>query len=100
MPELLLGLDIGTSGVKAGVVSEDGRLLGLGRATHENDCPQHGWVQCDPERWWQGVLVSLRQACEEAAVSPAEVAAVGISVLFPCMVPLDKAGRGLYPAIL
>jgi len=100
MSELLLGLDIGTSGVKAGIVDAEGHLIGLGRAPHENDSPQPGWVQCDPERWWQGVLASLRQACDEARVRPSDVAAIGISVLFPCIVPLDRTGRALYPAIL
>jgi len=100
MSELLLGLDIGTSGVKVGVVDADGRLLGLGRAAHENDTPHPGWVQCDPERWWQGVLVSLRDACGQAQVSPDAIRAVGVSVLFPCIVPLDGDGHALYPAIL
>jgi len=99
MAELLLGLDIGTSGVKVGVVAPDGRLLGLGRAPHANDSPQPGWVECPTERWWNGVLASLRQACEEAGVAPADIAAVGVSVLFPCIVPLDERGRDLYPAI-
>jgi len=100
MAELLLGLDIGTSGVKVGVVAPDGRLLGLGRAPHANDSPQPGWVECPTERWWNGVLVSLRQACDQAGVAPTDIAAVGVSVLFPCIVPLDERGRGLYPAIL
>ena len=100
MGDLLLGLDIGTSGVKVGVVDVEGHLLGLGRAAHENDTPHPGWVHCDPERWWQGVLVSLRQACARAGVSPGDVRAVGVSVLFPCIVPLGRDGRALYPAIL
>jgi len=100
MSDLLLGLDIGTSGVKVGVVNAEGRLLGLGRAAHENETPHPGWVQCDPERWWQGTIVSLRQACAGANISPGDIAAVGVSVLFPCIVPLDAGGHGLYPAIL
>jgi len=100
MAELLLGLDIGTSGVKVGVAEAGGRLLGLGRASHENASPQPGWVECDPQRWWGGVLAALRQACAEAGRSPADIAAVGVSVLFPCVVPLDADARALYPAIL
>jgi len=100
MADLLLGLDIGTSGVKVGVVDPGGRLLGLGRAAHENDSPHDGWVQCDPERWWQGVRASLRQACAAANVTPEAIGAVGVSVLFPCVVPLDREGRALYPALL
>ena len=100
MADLLLGLDIGTSGVKVGIADGEGHLLGLGRASHENETPEPGWVQCDAEVWWQGVLASLRQACDEAGVKPDAIAAVGVSVLFPCIVPLDADGRGLYPALL
>ena len=93
MAELLLGLDIGTSGVKVGVCDAEGHLLGLGRAAHENDSPEPGWVECPAERWWEGVVVSLRQACDGAGVGPEAVGAVGVSVLFPCIVPLDAEGR-------
>ncbi|HUT36503.1 MAG TPA: FGGY family carbohydrate kinase [Planctomycetota bacterium] len=100
MGELLAGLDIGTSGVKVGVAEPGGRMLGLGRATHENDSPHEGWVQCDPERWWRGVAAALGQACSQAGVAAADVRAVGVSVLFPCVAPLDGGGRALYPALL
>lgn len=100
MAELVAGLDIGTSGVKALVAEAGGRMLGLGRAGHENDSPHEGWVQCDPERWWQGAIAALSQACAQARVLPADIRAVGVSVLFPCVVPLDGNGRALHPAIL
>jgi xylulokinase len=57
-------------------------------------------VECDPERWWQGILASLGQACVEAGISASDIAAVGVSVLFPCVVPLDSDGAALYPALL
>jgi len=100
MSDLLLGLDVGTSGVKAGVVDASGRLLGLGRRSHENHSPHAGWVQCDTEAWWQGAVAALGDACAEAGVAPSDISAVGVSVLFPCIVLFDADGRGLYPALL
>ncbi|MBM4039406.1 MAG: hypothetical protein FJ290_12915 [Planctomycetes bacterium] len=100
MSQLLAGLDIGTSGVKVGIAEASGRMLGLGRAGHENESPREGWVQCPPERWWQGAVAALRQACKQAGVSPGDIAGVGVSVLFPCVVPLDADGRALHPALL
>jgi len=100
VPELLLGIDVGTSGVKAGLFAPEGKLLGLGRSAHKVDSPHPGWVQCDPELWWQGVLKSLGDACRQAGVAPSEVGAIGLGVLFPCIVPLDADGRALHPAIL
>lgn len=100
MADLLAGLDVGTSGVKVGVADASGRLLGLGRAVHANDSPHPGWVECDPDRWWRGAVSSLHEACAEAKVKPADLAAVGVSVLFPCVAPLDADARALHPALL
>jgi len=100
MAQLLLGLDVGTSAVKAGVFQPDGRLLGLGRASHGVQTPSPGWAQCDPEHWWRGIIKALRQACAEASVRPDELAAVGVGALFPCVLLLDEDARALHPAIL
>jgi xylulokinase len=100
MSELLLGIDVGTSGAKAGVFDAEGKLLGLGRAAHGVDYPQRGWAQCDPEVWWRGILTSLAQACNEAQIKPNQIAAVGVGVLFPTVVALDANARAVYPAIL
>ncbi len=100
MGQVLLGIDVGTSGVKAGLFEAEGRLLGLGRAVHQNQAPQPGWVEGDPRQWWRGILGALGEACDQARLSPAEVAAVGVGVLFPTVVPLDGKARALHPAIL
>ena len=100
MTRLLLGIDVGTSGVKSGVFDVDGTLLGLGRAMHAVDAPRPGWAQCDPEFWWRGVVESLAQACQAARVRPDEIDAIGLGVLFPAVMPLDARGRALHPAIL
>lgn len=100
MDQVLLGIDVGTSGVKAGLFDTGGRLLGMGRAAHESRSPRPGWVECDAEQWWRGILTALAGACEAADLSPADVSAVGVGVLFPTVVALDEEGRGLHPAIL
>ncbi|MCK4283158.1 MAG: hypothetical protein KAX44_02490 [Candidatus Brocadiae bacterium] len=100
MAELLLGIDVGTSGVKAGVFDAEGRLLGLGRSSHSVDSPHPGWVQCDPALWWRGILKSVAGACGEARVAGRDIAAVGVDVLFPTIVPMAADGRAVHPAIL
>lgn len=100
MPGLLAGLDIGTSGVKAGVFDAGGKLVGLARAPHRIETPRPGLAECDPEDWWRGLVRSLREACEAGGVSPGDIGGVGLSVLYPVVVPLDADGRALYPAIL
>jgi xylulokinase len=100
MTQLLAGVDAGTSGVKVGLFEPDGRLVGLGRSSHQIDIPRPGWTQCDPELWWLGFLRAFRQACEEGQVGPDAIGALGLSVLYPAVMPLDAQGCALYPAVL
>jgi xylulokinase len=100
MSDLLAGVDVGTSGVKVGLFDPAGRLIGLGRASYGVESPQPGWAQTDPELWWQGFLDALRQACDAGRVEPGGIAALGFSVLFPAVAPLDGQGHALHPALL
>jgi len=100
MSDLLTGVDVGTSGVKVGLFDLDGRLVGLGRASHRVESPHPGWAQTDPDLWWQGFLGALRQACDAGGVEPGAIATLGFSVLFPAVAPLDGQGRALHPALL
>ena len=100
MSNLLAGVDVGTSGVKVGLFNPAGRLVGLGRASYGVESPHPGWAQTDPELWWQGFLDALRQACDAGGVEPDAIAALGFSVLFPAVAPLDGQGRALHPALL
>jgi len=100
MAELLAGIDIGTSGVKAGVFSADGALVGLGRASHAVRSPRPGWAETDPAEWWRGVIAALAGACEAGGVSAGDIAGVALSVLYPAIAPLDSDGNALAPSIL
>ena len=100
MSNLLAGVDVGTSGVKVGLFNPAGRLVGLGRASYGVESPQPGWAQTDPELWWQGFLDALRRAYDAGGIEPDGIAALGFSVLFPAVTPLDRQGRALHPALL
>jgi xylulokinase len=100
MSDLLAGVDVGTSGVKVGLFDPAGHLVGLGRTSYGVRSPQPGWAQTNPELWWQGFLGALRQACGAGKAKPDAIAALGFSVLFPAVAPLDEQGRALHPALL
>ena len=100
MIRLLAGVDVGTSGVKVGIFDLEGQIVGLGRSSHRVESPHPAWAQVDPELWWHGFLSALEQACASGGVKAGEIGALGISVLFPTVVPLDAQGRALHPAIL
>ena len=89
----LLGIDLGTSGLKAAVFGLDGTLLGLGRAANEYLPAPEGWAEQDPRKWWAGCCEAIRQALASAHVDAAGVAAIGVCGFHHCPVFLDAKGE-------
>lgn len=97
----LLGLDIGTLGVKGVLVTAGGRVLARARVEHGVSHPRPGWAEQDADRqWWSDGVAVIRQLLAVSGVDPAHIAAVGVSGLTPCLCLLDRDGRPLRPAIL
>ncbi len=96
----LLGIDLGTSGLKAAVFGLDGRLLGLGRAANPYLAGREGWAEQDPKMWWAGCCVAIGQALEAARIDAASVAAIGVCGFHHCPVFLDAEGEPTRPTIV
>ena len=86
MTDALIGLDVGTSGVKAIALSPDGELLATAEETYPLSAPQPGWSEQDPEDWWQAA-----QAC----LARLPQGPVGLSGQMHGLVVLDSGGRVL-----
>ena len=95
---LFLGLDVGTSGVKAILVSPAGAVAAAATVPLSLDTPRPGWAEQDPEAWWQASGTAIRRVLEQRA--GARVAAVGISGQMHSSVFLDKSGAVIRPALL
>ena len=98
MPNHYLGLDIGTTAVKALVVDEQGTVVGEAESPLEVSVPRPGWAEQDPSDWWQGTIGAVRAACDQAEVR--EVDSIGLSGQMHSSVLLDESDRVLRPAIL
>jgi xylulokinase len=94
----LLGIDVGTSGCKAAVFSEDGRLLGLAYEEYDYQRPQSGWAELDSLQVWQLVKRTIGQAVADAKSDP--VKALCVSSLGETVVPVTKDRKILGPALL
>jgi xylulokinase len=89
-----VGLDVGTSGVKALAVAEDGEIVGRAEVGYPLSTPKPGWAEQDPEDWWRGT----QQALEELGAD--DVAGIGLSGQMHGLVALDADEHVLRPAIL
>ena len=94
---MFLGIDLGTSSLKALVLDVDGSIVGTGSASYSLTTPQPGWAESDPEAWWQAAATAVHEAAGEHA---SEVAAVGLCGQMHGVVLSDDAGGPLRPAIL
>ncbi len=95
-----LGLDIGTSSVKALLIDAAQRTLAVGTAPLEVQRPHPLWSEQDPEHWWQATLASLAEVRAAAPTPWGELSGIGLSGQMHGAVLLDAARRVLRPAIL
>lgn len=93
-----LGLDVGTTALKAVALERERGLVAQVERPHELRSPQPGWAEEDAEQWWQTCQEALRELLRQIPAD--EVAAIGVSGMVPAMVLLDSSGRPLRPAIL
>ncbi len=95
--QAFLGIDLGTTEVKAGLVGLDGRLLAMARAGYGLAVGHGpGWAEQDPGAWWSAVVGAVRALRPERAV---EVVAIGVDGHGPTLAAVDVRGEATRPAI-
>lgn len=104
MRQLLLGLDIGSSSVKASLVdAATGEPVATAQSPAEEMAilsPAPGWAEQDPEVWWQNVVSAVKACLVQARAGREEVKAIGMSYQMHGLVVVDKQQRVLRPSII
>ena len=90
----LVGLDVGTTGVKAVAISPSGEVLARAEEGYGLSTPRPGWVEQNPDDWWRATKVVL------ARLRAGEARGIGLSGQMHGLVALDSDLRVLRPAIL
>ena len=96
----LLGLDVGTSLIRAAVFDRDGRERGHASRKAETASPRPGWSEQDMAGVWAASAATIREALAASGVPASEIAAVGPSGQGDGAWLLDRAGQPLGPAPL
>ena len=91
----VVGLDVGTTGVKALALSPEGEVLATATRGYPLSTPRAGWAEQDPEDWWRAAEAALAEVS-----AGRDVAGVGLSGQMHGLVVLDAADRVIRPAIL
>lgn len=96
---LFLGIDVGTSSVRAALVDGNtGKLLAIAGQEYPLHQPQPGYAEQDPDDWWQATIATVQQAVAQAGRN--DVAAISYSGHMHGTVLLNAAHQPLHPAII
>lgn len=99
MKQYLLGIDVGTTGTKTMLFSEDGELMGLAYQSYPMHTPRVSYSEQDAEDWWRAVVYTVREVCRDPEAA-ARVAAISLSLQGGTLVVTDEQFRPLRPAIV
>jgi xylulokinase len=89
-PTAFLGIDLGSSELRAGLITTDGRCLALARAAHGTVVePRDGVAEQDQDEWWRGLVTVVR---ELLATVDVDVAGICIDGHGPTLCPVDGEG--------
>ena len=93
----LLSIDIGTSAAKIVVFSEDGKALTSRTVAYTTQFPQPGYVEQNPDNWWEAVCRGTQEILAEGTVSAAQIAGIGIDGQGWSAIAMDTQGNVLAP---
>lgn len=98
--QFILAHDLGTTGNKASLYDSAGRALSSSFYGYPTYFPNPGWVEQNPEDWWQAVCISTKNLLKSARVAPQEIACIVFSGQMMGCIPVDHRGRPLRSAII
>ena len=96
----LVGIDIGTSGIKTIIVDERGGLAARAFEEIPLHTPRPNWAEQDPADWWRTASNTVRAAMGAAGVPADSIAGIGLSGQMHSSVLLDERDEVLRPSIL
>jgi xylulokinase len=96
MSDAFVGIDVGTSAVKAIAIDGGGSVLAIEQAGYPLSTPRAGWAEQDPALWWEATVAVLARLRDAVGVP----AGIGLSGQMHGLVALDSGDQVLRPAIL
>lgn len=99
-----LGFDIGSSSIKAALVSGDtGEMVCTVQYPDQEmkiEAPHPGWAEQDPDIWWEYTCRASQKLMEASGIAPADIQSIGIAYQMHGLVLVDKSGKALRPSII
>lgn len=96
----LAGLDVGTTGAKAILIDENGKVVGAASEGYRFLTPRPLWAEQDPEDWWRAAGTVFPRVIALAGIRADQILGVGLTGQMHGLVALDGAGNVLRPCIM
>ncbi len=93
MERFVLGIDIGTTSVKAVLVSAEGRLVDEANASHGLISVSPGWAEERADCWWVNTVTTVRDLISRNTDAMRRVECVGVTGMVPAIVLIDENGN-------
>ena len=97
---MFLGLDVGTSGLRALLADEGGNVIGVADAAYGVSHPRTGWSEQDPQDWISACQTAIAALRRDHPTELAALRGIGLSGHMHGATLLDAAGKVLRPCIL
>lgn len=98
--QYLLGIDLGTSGVKTLLIDIEGHVITSATVEYPLYTPKPLWAEQNPEDWWKGTVSSVQQVIQKSGIDAHDIRGIGLSGQMHGSVFLDSAGNVIRPALL
>ncbi|MEH7072528.1 gluconokinase [Neobacillus drentensis] len=98
--EVVLGLDIGTTSVKACIFDLQGKLIAEAEKMNTFHYPQQGWVEQDPIEIEHSAVLTIKEAIEKAGIEKNELISIGFSAAMHSLICVDENGNPISSALI
>lgn len=95
---LLVGIDVGTSHIRALIFSREGHVVASGRSPMPIESSASGRAEFDPQSLWKGTLTALKKATA-ALKNPENIQAVAVASIGESGIALDACGQAVAPSL-
>jgi len=98
--KFILAHDLGTTGNKASLFDEQGKVRASALSIYNTEYPRLNWVEQNPEDWWKAVCTSTRQLLSSSKINPKQVVCITFSGQMMGCVVIDHQARPLRNALI
>jgi xylulokinase len=96
----IITIDVGTSSTKTALWNDAGRTVAETSFAYALHRPSPLWAEIDAKVWWQAVCATVREVMVRGGVHRQNVAGIGVDGVGWTLVPVDRAGDPLAPAMI